>query len=135
MGSTGCASISNLNFIRNCTHNCFDRWGPIRNRLGSVRVHHSRGPRLKLNVLRIRRSLRGDVVYCAVDDDLREKQQEFGAGPRVGFSVEERPSTDLVDGVKDNEGSSISNFMYPGLSVDCKHGQREGQRRPKFVFP
>ncbi|TQE08065.1 hypothetical protein C1H46_006339 [Malus baccata] len=73
MGSTGCASISNLNFVRNRTHNCFDQRGPIRNRLGSVRVHHSRRPIPELNVLRIWRSLYGDVVCYAVDDDLREK--------------------------------------------------------------
>ncbi|CAN6549540.1 unnamed protein product [Malus baccata var. baccata] len=118
MGSTSCASISNLNFVRNGTRNCFDRRGPIRNQLGSVRVHHSRRPRPELSVLRIRRSLRGDVVCCAVDDDLREKQQEFGAGPGVGSAVEERPSTDLVDGVKeDNGGSSISNFLYPSQEL------------------
>ncbi|CAN6698953.1 unnamed protein product [Malus baccata var. baccata] len=102
MESTGCASISNLNFIRNRIHNCFDRRGPIRNLLGSVRVHHSRRPRPELSVLRIRMTLCGDVVCCA-----------FGAGPKVGFAVDERPSTDLVDGVKDNGGSSISNFLYP----------------------
>ncbi|KAM1584184.1 hypothetical protein ACFX1Z_037190 [Malus domestica] len=73
MGNTGCASISNLNFVRNRTHNCFDQQGPIRNRLGFVRVHHSRRPIPKLSALRIWMSLCGDVVCYAVDDDLREK--------------------------------------------------------------
>lgn len=93
MGSTSCASISNLNFIRSRSHNCFQRIGPIRNQLGSVRVHHSRRPRLEVNGLRSRKSLRNDVVCFAVDDDLREKQQEFGAGSGIGSAVEDRPAT------------------------------------------
>ncbi|KAM0986780.1 hypothetical protein ACFX15_010647 [Malus domestica] len=122
MGSTTFASISNLNFIRNRTHGCFDRRGPIRNQRGSVRVHHSRRPGPEVSGLRSRRSLRGDVVCCAVNDDLREKQQDSGAEPGVGVgvgsAVEERPSTDLVDGAKEDDGgSSIYNFLYPSQEL------------------
>ncbi|CAB4295714.1 unnamed protein product [Prunus armeniaca] len=117
MGSTSCASISNLNFIRSRSHNCFQRLGPIRNQLDSVRVHHSRRPRLELNGLRSRKSLRNDVVCFAVDDDLREKQQEFGSGSGIGSAVEDRPATDVVDGSKEENGSAIYNFLYPSQEL------------------
>lgn len=95
MGSTSCASISNLHFIPNRSH---DRLGSIRNQLAPVRAraHYSSRPRPELS-LRSRRRLRNDVVCSAVEDDLREKQEEFGAGTGtgtgVGSAVEDRPAT------------------------------------------
>lgn len=87
MGSTSCASISNLHFIPNRSH---DRVGSIRNQLAPVRAraHYSRRPRPELS-LRSGRRLRNDVVCSAVEDDLREKQEESGAGT----AVEDRPAT------------------------------------------
>lgn len=93
MGSTSCASISNLRFIPNRSP---DRLGSIRNQLAPVpaRAHYSRRPRPELS-LRSRRRLRNDVVCSAVEDDLREKQEELGAGTGagVGSAVEDRPAT------------------------------------------
>ncbi|XP_061991149.1 sec-independent protein translocase protein TATC, chloroplastic [Rosa rugosa] len=112
MGSTSCASISNLHFISNHSH---ERLGPIRNQLAPVqsRAHYSRRRRLELNGLRSRRRLRNDVVCSAVDDDLREN--ESAAGPGLGSAVEDRP--DVVDESKEEEGSSIYNFLYPSQEL------------------
>ncbi|KAM5567839.1 sec-independent protein translocase protein TATC, chloroplastic [Rosa sericea] len=109
MGSTSCASISNLHFVPNRSR---ERLGPFRNQLAPVqaRAHCSRRPRPELNGLRSRRRLRNDVVCSAVDDDLREK--ESAAGPGLGSAVEDRP-----DESKEEEGSSIYNFLYPNQEL------------------
>lgn len=67
--------------------------------------------------MRSRKSLRNDVVCFAVDDDLREKQQEFGSGSGIGSAVEDRPATDVVDGSKEENGSAIYNFLYPSQEL------------------
>ncbi|KAM1621482.1 hypothetical protein TB2_019554 [Malus domestica] len=76
MGSTTFASISNLNFIRNHTHSCFDHRRTIRNQRVSVLAHHSRRP-------------------------IPEHESSAEPGVGVGSAEEERPSTDLVDGSKE----------------------------------
>lgn len=117
MGSTSCASISNLRFIPNRSP---DRLGSIRNQLAPVpaRAHYSRRPRPELS-LRSRRRLRNDVVCSAVEDDLREKQEELGAGTGagVGSAVEDRPATDVVDDSKEEGGNAIYNFLYPSQEL------------------
>ncbi|KAM2426748.1 hypothetical protein ACFXTH_000917 [Malus domestica] len=55
----------------------------------------------------LRRSVVCEGQWSAVNDDLRENQQESSAEPGfgVGSTVEDRPSTDLVDGAnEENRG-------------------------------
>ncbi|KAL6193335.1 hypothetical protein ACLB2K_034419 [Fragaria x ananassa] len=111
MGSTSCASISNLHFIPNRSH---ERLGPIRNQLAPA--HYSRRRRLELSSLRSRRRLRSDVVCSAVDDDLREKEFGAGPGPGLGSAVEDRPD-EVDEKSKEEEGSSIYNFLYPSQEL------------------
>ncbi|KAJ7943072.1 sec-independent protein translocase protein TATC, chloroplastic [Quillaja saponaria] len=119
MGSTS----TTLNIIPHLElHNCcFKRVGSIRNQLSSVRVNNSsRSSRLSsFSVSRRSRSF-GKVVCFAVDDELREKQQELGTGSSLGSAVEDRP--DVADSLRDETfeslrqndgGSPIYDFLYP----------------------
>lgn len=83
MGSTSGALISHLQFNLN-NHSCFNRFESIRTHLNCVQAHHSRRPKLRLQSRKSTRS----VICFAVDDDLRERQQDLGG---VGSAVEDRP--------------------------------------------
>ena len=84
------SAIMNISIPHLELHSCrFRRLGSIQNQLNSTRV--DRIPRLSLGMSRKRRSC--DRVVCfAVDDDLREKQQEMSSsGSVVGSAIEDRP--------------------------------------------
>lgn len=88
MGSTSGALIPHLQFNLN-NHCRYERFGSIRTHLNFVQAHHSRRPKLRLQS---RKSSR-NVVCFAVEDDLREKQQDLGG---VGSAVEDRPGKTKV---------------------------------------
>ena len=92
MGSTSGAFISHMQFnVNNCCY--FERFRSNRTQLSSVHAHNSRRPRLSL---RSRRSNRTGVCF-AVDDDLREKQQELASGGTgIGSALEDRPGKMMV---------------------------------------
>ncbi|KAI4297166.1 hypothetical protein L6164_037067 [Bauhinia variegata] len=121
----GSASIA-TNFIPHLElHSCcFRRLRSTQNQLRTLGVNgSSRSSRLSFNVPR--RSRNFDRFVCfAVDDELREKQQELSSsGSGVGSATQDRP--DVVDGAKeetieneDNDGgSAIYDFLYPSKEL------------------
>ncbi|XP_075635837.1 sec-independent protein translocase protein TATC, chloroplastic [Castanea sativa] len=124
MGSASVAIVPQLQLHSCC---CYKRRGPIRSELRSIQVRNSRRARLRLRfdevvVNRRIRSLR-DVVCFAVDDDVREKQQELGIS--VGSAVEDRP--DVADssreessenfGQENGREGALYDFLYPSKEL------------------
>ncbi|KAM3741290.1 hypothetical protein ACB098_08G164900 [Castanea mollissima] len=124
MGSASVAIVPQLQLHSCC---CYKRRGPIRSELRSIQVRNSRRARLRLRfdevvVNRRSRSLR-DVVCFAVDDDVREKQQELGIS--VGSAVEDRP--DVADssreessenfGQENGREGALYDFLYPSKEL------------------
>ncbi|KAM3693446.1 hypothetical protein ACJW31_08G167300 [Castanea mollissima] len=124
MGSASVAIVPQLQLHSCC---CYKRRGPIRSELRSIQVRNSRRARLRLRfdevvVNRRSRNLR-DVVCFAVDDDVREKQQELGIS--VGSAVEDRP--DVADssreessenfGQENGREGALYDFLYPSKEL------------------
>ncbi|GLT34347.1 hypothetical protein SLA2020_088680 [Shorea laevis] len=88
--------------------------------LSSVRVSSSRRRSLGLSASRRGRSFGGAVCFAAVDDDLRENQQELSTSGGVGSAIDDRPELANVSTEKtpqgfeqDDERSALYNFLYP----------------------
>ncbi|GMY18478.1 sec-independent protein translocase protein TATC, chloroplastic [Fagus crenata] len=115
MGSTSVAIIPQLQ-LHSC---CYKRFRPIRNQLSSIQLSNSRRARLRFRVVD-RRILR-DVVCFAVDDDVREKQQELSNSvgvvvdrPDVADSSNEE-SLEQIDQV--NGQGPLYEFLYPSKEL------------------
>ncbi|XP_027365869.1 sec-independent protein translocase protein TATC, chloroplastic [Abrus precatorius] len=95
--------------------------------LPSIRVNNSSGYRLSFPLSRSSKRNRsiGRFVCFAVDDDLRQKQQESSTNATgLGSAVEERPdlfeSTNeetLENFKQDGERSAIYDFLYPSKEL------------------
>ncbi|XP_061351417.1 sec-independent protein translocase protein TATC, chloroplastic [Gastrolobium bilobum] len=106
--------------------NIVPRFGLLRNHLTSIRVNNSSC--LSFPVSRRRNRSFGRFVCFAVDDDLRQKQQELSTtSSGLGSAIEERPeNTDLLGSAteetaenfkQDGEGSAIYDFLYPSKEL------------------
>ncbi|GLU04682.1 hypothetical protein SLE2022_218180 [Rubroshorea leprosula] len=118
MGSTSTALISHLQ-LNKCCFRLLDS-ARARLNLSSVRVSSSKRKNSALSASRSRRRLGGAVCFAAVDDDLRENQQELSTSGGVGSAIEDRPDLANIsrEGTSESfeqadEQSALYNFLYP----------------------
>ncbi|KAI5401318.1 sec-independent protein translocase protein TATC, chloroplastic isoform X2 [Lathyrus oleraceus] len=104
--------------------NILPQFGLHRTHLNPIRVNNSTGFSYPLS---LRKNKSFDRLVCfAVDDEIREKQQQqlSTSSTRLGSAVEERP--DMIDGIseealenfkEDGERSAIYDFLYPSKEL------------------
>ncbi|TKY50917.1 Sec-independent protein translocase protein TATC [Spatholobus suberectus] len=105
--------------------NVVPQFGSLRNHLTSIRVDNSSG--LSFPLSRSRKRNRSFLCF-AVDDDLRQKQQDLSTtATGLGSALEERPeNTDLFESTaeetqenlnQDGERGAIYDFLYPSKEL------------------